>query len=142
MKQSLDFSPYKLVNKALLELKTNEQKVISGRFGVNENRKTLSAIGRELNLSRERIRQIERDGLKRLATKLANGDHMDKIYNLFKENGGISSHIQLPSTILGKDIDSKEINSLNLILTLMPQIRKIDKTRELEESWVLADITK
>lgn len=144
MNQLLDFSPYKLVKKALLELKSNEQKVISGRFGLDEGYKTLSAIGRTLNLSRERIRQIERDGLKRLATKLAVGDQMEKIFILFKENGGISSHMHLPSKILGSEIlnDTKEISSLNLILTLMPQIRKIEKTRELEESWILADITK
>lgn len=144
MKQALDFSPYKLVKKALMELKTNEQKVISGRFGIDEPRKTLSAIGRALNLSRERIRQIERDGLKRLAGKLADGAHMDQIFIMFKESGGISSHTKLPESILGPSImgDVREINSLNLILSLMPQIRKIEKTRELEESWVLADITK
>ena len=65
-----NFSPYKIVKKAMENLKPNEVKVIAGRFGIDEDRKTLSSIGKELNLSRERIRQIEKEGLKKLASKI------------------------------------------------------------------------
>jgi DNA-directed RNA polymerase sigma subunit (sigma70/sigma32) len=41
-----NFSPYKIVTEAKSNLKPNEQKVIAGRFGIGEERKTLSAIGR------------------------------------------------------------------------------------------------
>ena len=66
MKNTLDFSPYKIIKKALKGLKNNEQKVICGRFSIDEDRKTLSAIGRELKLSRERIRQIEAKALEKI----------------------------------------------------------------------------
>jgi RNA polymerase primary sigma factor len=46
--------------------------VLRLRFGLSgEDPKTLSEIGEELGLTRERVRQIERDALKQLSEKLA-----------------------------------------------------------------------
>lgn len=48
-------------------LTERQQYVLQRRYGlVDGSFRTLSAIGRELNLSRERVRQIERDALDRL----------------------------------------------------------------------------
>ena len=48
-------------------LTERQQYVLQRRYGlVDGTFRTLSAIGRELNLSRERVRQIERNALDRL----------------------------------------------------------------------------
>ena len=56
------------INKALKEeLMEHEKKVITLRFGLDgENAKTLEETGKELNVTRERIRQIEAKALRKL----------------------------------------------------------------------------
>lgn len=141
-----NFSPYKIVKKEIVQLKENERKVICGRFGIDENRKTLSAIGNELKLSRERIRQIEKDALKKLASLIVEKDniYVGNILEAFEKEGGISVHENIANKFLDISLQNKknEFNSLNLIFFLIPELRKIEKTKELEASWVLSKISK
>jgi RNA polymerase primary sigma factor len=59
----------KRIIEALSLLTPREQEIITLRFGINQkSTHTLDEIGRKFNLSRERIRQIERDALKKLET--------------------------------------------------------------------------
>lgn len=141
-----NFSPYKIVKKAIVQLKENERKVICGRFGIDENRKTLSAIGNELKLSRERIRQIEKDALRKLASLIVEKDniYVGNILEAFEKEGGISVHENIANKFLDPSLRDKkdEFNSLNLIFFLIPDLRKIEKTKELEASWILSKISK
>jgi hypothetical protein len=141
-----DFSPYSIVKQSIENLKTNEKKVIASRFGIETERKTLSAIGRQLNLSRERIRQIEREGLKKLASEIVSKHDAatNRIIESFEKSGGITNHDRMAEKFLEKSyaFNRDELNSLHLIFVLMPQITKIEKTRELEAGWILAKLSK
>ena len=141
-----NFSPYRIVKGSLSELKENERNVVLARFGIDSDRKTLSAIGKGLNLSRERIRQIEKDSLKKLAVSIVekNGEQISKIAENFEKSGGISSHETIAEKFLEKAYatDKNEFNSLHLIFVLTPEISKIEKTRELEAGWILAKLSK
>jgi RNA polymerase primary sigma factor len=57
------------LRRAVAELPDRERDVVKLRYGLNGDRdpKSLDAIGRELGLTRERVRQIEADALERLA---------------------------------------------------------------------------
>lgn len=58
----------KELTKALDILDKREQLIIKGRFGIdNKEPKTLDDIGRELGVTRERIRQIENQALEKLS---------------------------------------------------------------------------
>ena len=58
------------VRQLLAKLDSREQEVIALRFGfVDGEEWSLGAIGKKLNLSRERIRQIENKALKKLRHK-------------------------------------------------------------------------
>src|SRR5438067_10462439 len=59
----------KALRRAVSELPEREQEVVRLRYGLNGDRdpKSLEAIGRELGLTRERVRQIEASALERLA---------------------------------------------------------------------------
>lgn len=141
-----NFQPYKIVNDSLQNLKENEKRVICGRFGINETRKTLSAIGKKLNLSRERIRQVEKEGLKRLASQIVEKERMNiaNIISVFEKSGGVTNHEKIAEKFLDSTLKNNinEFNSLNLIFSIIPQIKKIDKTKELEASWLLSTLQK
>jgi len=141
-----NFSPYKIVKEVIGELKPNEKTVISGRFGIETEHKTLSAIGKELKLSRERIRQIEREGLRKLAKFLVekNSTYIDQIVETFEKCGGITCHAKITEKFLEESYwrDKNEFNSLHLILSLMPQVIRIEKTKELESGWLLASLSR
>ena len=141
-----NFSPYKIVKESLSALKDNERIVLTSRFGIDSERKTLSAIGKGLDLSRERIRQIEKDALKKIAVSIIekNNDQIERIVEHFEASGGISSHNMIAEKFLDKAYaqEKNEFNSLHLIFVLMPQLMKIEKTRELEEGWIMAKLSK
>jgi RNA polymerase primary sigma factor len=59
------------VRRALERLPERERRVIELRFGLNGESTTLEAIGKELGLTRERVRQLERDALANLQEELA-----------------------------------------------------------------------
>jgi RNA polymerase primary sigma factor len=56
----------KIVKEALSTLPKRTAQVLKSRFGMGEEPKTLEQLGKTYDVSRERVRQIERDGLKLL----------------------------------------------------------------------------
>lgn len=65
-----------IVHRALEVLKPNERKVICMRFGIGEEKEhTLEEIGRQLGITKERVRQIEVESL----TKLKRNSRKSKI---------------------------------------------------------------
>ena len=60
-----------LVRKALIGLDDRERHIIRNRFGLLGGREqTLEEIGKSLNLSRERVRQLEREAKEKLRQSL------------------------------------------------------------------------
>jgi RNA polymerase primary sigma factor len=60
------------VRQALAKLPERERRIIELRFGFEGEMMALEAIGRELGVTRERVRQLERSALARLETELEN----------------------------------------------------------------------
>ncbi|MGX7586162.1 sigma-70 family RNA polymerase sigma factor [Candidatus Vidania fulgoroideorum] len=60
----------KKINNFLINLKDRELDIIESRFGINDKKKeTLEEIGKRLNITRERVRQIETIALNKLRKK-------------------------------------------------------------------------
>ena len=56
------------------KLPEREERVLRLRFGLDDGReRTLEEVGREFNVTRERIRQIEMKALRKLRVKQLNG---------------------------------------------------------------------
>jgi RNA polymerase primary sigma factor len=68
------------VRRALATLPERERRVLELRFGLDGEPESFETIGKELGVSRERVRQLEQDGLARLAVELdgvvAEGDDL------------------------------------------------------------------
>jgi RNA polymerase primary sigma factor len=58
------------VRKALEKLSERERRVIELRFGIDGEPQSLEAIGKELELTRERVRQLEQSAMTTLAAEL------------------------------------------------------------------------
>ena len=71
MQVPADAATYTLLHEQLMEvldtLTDREQKVLRLRFGLDDGRpRTLEEVGKEFNVTRERIRQIEAKALRKL----------------------------------------------------------------------------
>lgn len=67
MKQNLD----QLIENLLNEFTPKQRRVVVGRFGLKSGeRATLQSIGDELKITRERVRQIEEQAIKKLAKRV------------------------------------------------------------------------
>ena len=58
------------VRRALAKLPDRERRILELRFGFKGDTESLENIGKELGITRERVRQLERSGLARLADEL------------------------------------------------------------------------
>ena len=59
------------VRRAIATLPERERRIIELRFGVHGEPTALEAIGKELGITRERVRQLEADALEKLEHELA-----------------------------------------------------------------------
>jgi RNA polymerase primary sigma factor len=64
------------VRAAVQELPERERRILELRYGFHGQQQPLEAIGRELGITRERVRQLERDALARLARQLADDEEL------------------------------------------------------------------
>ncbi|HBB36970.1 MAG: hypothetical protein A2374_02080 [Candidatus Moranbacteria bacterium RIFOXYB1_FULL_44_23] len=141
----------KSVVESLLDSLSAKQKlVLSSRFGIgNGQPKTLEAIGKNLNITRERVRQIEGDAVKALkkTEKVSNLDNLSACVNdIIKENGGIIKAEKLASGVFlrytGNEKLSLQEAKLLEVIFLMTGIKKARSNREMEDTWIHPDFDK
>ncbi len=119
------FSPSAVVKDILGLLKERDRKILSNRYGLEGGEiKTLAAIGQEQNLTRERVRQIEKDlirNLKKTSLQKANFvETKDFLLNIIAEHGRI---IAEESLLMHLNIsEQKERNALIFILHLIEEL--------------------
>ena len=67
---SLDrFDPVEIIEELLKSLNYREKEILQKRHGLNnEEKQTLERIGKDFNITRERVRQIESAGIRKLKT--------------------------------------------------------------------------
>jgi len=134
-----------IIANLIVSLNEKEKRVLNGRFGFSGKKETLSAIGRELKLSRERVRQIEKNSLNKIS-KTFNDKYKNKaaeVESKMKQNGGVLSDDQIPESMLelaGSHKFAK--NYLFLICTITKNISKVDESTDLKSGWRLDDFSK
>jgi len=117
-----------VVENILERLSEREQDIISRRFGLLGNKKeTLAAVGKDHQLTRERIRQVEKAGLDKLRD-IKRFDYVDVLENvildLIKEHGGLIEEEYLLNLLLrifdeyGDEIKEKDSkNHFNFLIS-------------------------
>ncbi len=125
----------KIVQDLLILLSQKEKHVIKRRFNLdNTYRATLEEIGKEFNVTRERIRQIEKNALTKLQRNVGNTDLNalnEFIKEILKEKGGIMTEENLFAeliNILNKNDVEINKNAINLSLTLDKELVRTPNT--------------
>lgn len=123
----------KLVDDFFIVLNDTEKNVITKRFSLNnEPKQTLDTIGKHFNLTRERIRQIEHNALKKLQRNVMNS-HIRKITEearrILQENGKIMSHDELVSKTL-KSLHTETPYSGKVVLFTIRLDEKIHEAKK------------
>lgn len=119
------FKPSEVVKEILDLLKERDRRILIHRYGLEgAESKTLAAIGQEQNLTRERVRQIEKDLLKHLKKtslqKESFAQAKDFLLNIVAEHGRI---IAEESLLMHLNIeDTRERNALIFILHLIEEL--------------------
>jgi len=115
-------------------LADRKREVLSKRFGLNDLEPlTLQAIGDELGITRERVRQIENDAL--LTLKHQQASKLNKpfqiILDYLNRNGGLREE-----SILLQDLGENRFqNYIVLFLTLGDDFKKIKETEDFFTLW-------
>ncbi len=136
-----EFNLKEIIDKLLLVLSEKEKYIIQHRFSIGtDSKKTLEAIGQHYGVTRERIRQIEKNALKKLKrnafnTNLKIINELGK--NIIKKHGGLLVEKKLVSILLGtlKNVSPTEANEVKLSLALDPDIAKASNTLDFEPHW-------
>lgn len=131
----MNFDYRKICQNLLKDLPERQKEVISRRFGLESGeRETLESIGRDFNITRERVRQIENDGFSRLKSKLASfQDVFEHFTGQLKNTGELKKEEALLSQ-LGKEGEQPQISFL---LTLGEPFQRVSETKEFHPFWTI-----
>lgn len=119
------------IEQLLILLTQKERFVVEKRFSLgSERRFTLEEIGQQFNVTRERVRQIEKNALHKLKRNAENygiNQINNLAYEFLKESGGIMREELLVSKILKTDRQS-EYSGVQFILSLDKRFFRMPNT--------------
>jgi hypothetical protein len=142
-----DINLKEIVDKLLLVLSEKEKYIIQHRFSVNVgSKKTLEAIGQHYGVTRERIRQIEKNALKKLKRNAVNTNlkAINEVgKDVIRKHGNLLVETKLVKVLLGmlKNIPADHSNELKLSLALDPELIKANNTLDFEPHWRFENVS-
>jgi hypothetical protein len=133
-----EFDPSALVDSLLAQLKDRDREIVALRFGLSDaGIETLESIGKRHNLTRERVRQIEKDSLNFLA-KLNSSEKtrsLQMIFDTIMEHGSIMSEDFLLATILLDQKNTRDLQALKFLLNIDNELIQFKETPDFYPSW-------
>lgn len=127
-----------IISKILEPLKEREKLILSKRYGLNnESVQTLKVVGEEQGLTRERVRQIEKELLKNLKRGVNQLEEFisarDLLVTTIAEHGGLMSETSLIN-YLGYS-DESDVQALKFLLRLIAEIEEHNEDEHIRQSW-------
>jgi len=128
------------VKKLVESIDDRQNKVVKRRFGLFEFKKaTLARIGADMNLTRERVRQIETAGLKELSENenlKTIEKELEKTKKASYKLGGIVVVSKAADIVIANsNRDKDNLHSLELILTLISDLKISKQNQEFVKYW-------
>lgn len=121
--------------------KEREIIVLCDRFGIEKTPKTLNAIGKKYGVTRERIRQIVNNTLKKIQ-KYSNSEDVAKkiaqIEKLAEQKGGLITKSTISDHF--KATDQSEQNAIYFIATLSTKLVILKDSNSLKHAWMTKSV--
>ncbi|MDP3741040.1 MAG: sigma factor-like helix-turn-helix DNA-binding protein [bacterium] len=136
------FNPQSLVIEFLEKLPPREKQILLSRYGLQDgNPLTLETIGKKMNLTRERVRQIEKDAIRRLAampqpSNFANG--VELVFQIIEENGKAMRQDRIFETVLLSQNTETNRMGILFMLQLVPKFHPMKETSDCYTAWNLS----
>ncbi len=121
--------------------KEREKKVLLARFGILGKIKTLQSIGTEYGITRERVRQIIANSIKKMQDNCGSNEVKKALKNIeefIKNNGGYVSLEELYEKFSNKN--TNENNSLRFITSLSKDLELVKNSHDIQEGFRLKKI--
>lgn len=138
-----EFNPGALVSIFLNNLRERERRILSLRYGLSDNKQhTLEAIGKKLNLTRERVRQVEKDSmraLKKAQSHQALNKSMDVVRKTVSDHGGIFEQNALIDHLLITNKVPSNVNALLFLLELSDYFNRLAESDRFYPAWHVSD---
>jgi len=137
MKNQLPMHPEEATKRLFGVLPKRTKDVLEKRFGLGKNSKrmTLDAIGQGYGITRERVRQIEADGLSRIrksdSMKEVSGV-FSALENYFQNNGRVLKEAQVLSSLASHP---KHENHIYFLLSLHSPFVRLHENDSLHDRW-------
>lgn len=135
-----------IIDDIFMVLTDKEKEVVVKRFSLdNKEKRTLESIGKSFNVTRERVRQIEKIALGKLRRTVTSTKLRfihDVALAILKENGGILLEDELVDKVLKmieKTVDVDQ-HIVRLSLTICPEIQSLEKNKVYRLNWHLSEI--
>src|SRR3989344_1227908 len=140
LSQLQNFDPQSIVRNMFEVLDERSRLILRRRYGLEgAEGATLEAIGQELNLTRERIRQIEKESLKKLRERKVHPQLVaahELLTNVLNEHGSVMHESDMVSTLLMSGRTSQQESAVVFILELEESFEKL-RHDDYHPSWYL-----
>jgi len=110
--------------------------VLSRRFGLKGERETLESIGERYGITRERVRQIEDDGLQRI-TKRTESPDCQRVFDSFVRELKSSGSLRKEDVLLADLGGERFKNYIFFLLTLGKPFQRYGETADLYTFWTI-----
>jgi hypothetical protein len=138
----MPFDYFQICSNLLENLPEKQKRVLSRRFGlfleppaqVALRGETLESIGKSYGITRERVRQIEKDGFLRLKPEIKKHQKVFQCFNQYLRNqGGLKKENSLLEELGGKNWQ----NQVYFLLTLGENFERFVETDNLHSFWTV-----
>jgi len=132
----MEFNIQTICHSTLLRgLPSRTEDVLARRFGLKGERETLEEIGEHYGITRERIRQIQDDGL-RILEKRAQAPECQTVFKAFAQKLKNSGSLKKEDMLLA-DLGAGKENYVYFFLTIGNQFQRFSETEDFHAFWVV-----
>ncbi len=121
--------------------KEREKEILRVRFGINQKPATLQTIGDKYKITRERVRQIVNNGIKKISENCLSKE-TKKAINLIEDevlkNGGFVSQENVSKALTNNELN--QANGLKFVANLSKKINYIKNSNNIREGWLTKNL--
>lgn len=131
----MNFDYQEICQELIRDLSEKQREIILRRFGLKNNQKeTLSSIGKSFDISRERVRQIEKVGFSKLKSKVKKYQKVFQSFNNYLKNqGGLKKEDFLLTQFGGEKFQ----NQIFFLLTLGESFQRFSENKDFYSFWTI-----